>query len=73
MFFYASTSETGEELWISDGTAVGTSMVLDIHIGSTGSNPRDLIWYKSTLFFRANDGVFGHELWISDGTAEGTR
>lgn len=53
------------ELWKSDGTQDGTSMVIDI-------NSRSLIVVGDTLYFQANDGTHGTELWKSDGTALGT-
>src|SRR5262245_36458037 len=75
VFFAASTPETGNELWVSDGTPEGT-VVLDIIPGPAGSFPMDLRNVGGTLFFTARDltdGVtHGRELWKSDGTAEGT-
>jgi ELWxxDGT repeat protein len=63
----------GTELWKSDGTAAGTSLVKDINPGSISSNPMDLTRVGTTVFFSANDGIHGRELWKSDGTAAGTR
>jgi ELWxxDGT repeat protein len=37
--FAANDGTHGTELWVSDGTAGGTSLVYDINPGSTGSNP----------------------------------
>ncbi len=68
----------GMELWCSDGTAAGTSMISDVWPGF-GSEfteaPLGPIWLTNingTVFFVANDGVHGRELWRSDGTAAGT-
>ncbi|QJE98773.1 ELWxxDGT repeat protein [Luteolibacter luteus] len=63
----------GYELWKSDGTAVGTVPVADVHPGYNGSDPRDLTAGINVLYFTADDGLHGRELWQSDGTAEGTR
>ena len=64
---------TGQELWKSDGTAAGTTLVKNIRPGSgTSSSPRELTNVNGTLFFVADDGVTGQELWKSDGTAAGT-
>ena len=70
----------GRELWRSDGTAAGTSMVKDIAPGfdpNTGnaneSDPRDLVAFGDQLFFIArSDNTTGNQLWHSDGTAAGT-
>src|SRR5262245_53644368 len=75
VFFAASTPETGNELWRSDGTPEGT-VVLDLIPGPAGSFPMGLTNVGGTLFFTARDltdGVtHGRELWKSDGTPEGT-
>jgi ELWxxDGT repeat protein len=74
VFFPASDEVHGEELWRTDGTAVGTILVRDIDPGPYGwSSPTNLTAVGSTLFFSARDGVNGGiELWRSDGTAAGT-
>jgi ELWxxDGT repeat protein len=73
VFFLASDSQHGLELWKSDGTANGTSLVKDIRPdGSAFSLPARLVNVGGVLFFHANDGVHGNELWKSDGTESGT-
>lgn len=62
----------GDELWKTDGTAAGTSLVKDINPGTANSNPTDLVTVGNQVFFVANDGTDGTELWKSDGTAAGT-
>ena len=47
----------GSELWKSDGTEAGTTLVKDIRAGSGGSGPVNLTAVGSTLFFSADDGV----------------
>ena len=66
------TNETGLELWVSDGTAEGTRLLLDIREGSASSFPSEFEVLNNELFFRANDGVHGDELWKTDGTELGT-
>jgi ELWxxDGT repeat protein len=62
--------DVGRELYISDGTAAGTSLVLDIRPGSLGSSPFNFFVFNNELYFTANDGAA--ELWTTDGTAAGT-
>jgi len=63
----------GLELWTSDGTYLGTSLVRDIAPGAASSRPHGFAAAGSLLFFAADDGSSGTELWQSDGTAAGTR
>ncbi len=63
---------TGYELWVSDGTAAGTTLVKDINPGAGWSLPDFFIDFHGTAYFRASDGVNGSELWKSDGTPGGT-
>src|SRR5207302_41772 len=74
------------ELWKSDGTAAGTTLVKDVYPGThpyydyfgnrwdvpNSSYPGNLTNVNGTLFFTATDGVHGAEQWTSDGTAAGT-
>jgi ELWxxDGT repeat protein len=63
----------GAELWRTDGTPQGTSLILDINPGPAGSYPYSLTSVGNTLYFVADDGTNGSELWRSDGTAAGTQ
>ena len=77
LYFSADDGENGKELWVSDGTAEGTQMLLDIYPGYdygyvNSSSPREFVEFDNKLYFSANDGENGRELWVSDGTAEGT-
>ena len=75
LFFAANDGSNGEELWKSDGTSTGTTLVKDINSGSSGSYPQFLTNVNGTLFFDASDGTgnHGYELWRSDGTLAARR
>jgi ELWxxDGT repeat protein len=75
LFFGATEPWDGYELWKTDGTAAGTSLVRDIWPGGPTNQQPDLLLadLNGTLLFNATDGVMGVELWRSDGTADGTQ
>lgn len=72
LFFTADDGVNGRELWKSDGTAQGTTLVKDMWPGSGGSGPEELTNVGGTLFLSAADPVSLRELWKSDGTEVGT-
>ncbi|MCH2648008.1 MAG: hypothetical protein MKZ58_06610, partial [Candidatus Poseidoniaceae archaeon] len=75
MYFFATDSTNGYELWKSDGTASGTVMVKDINSANGNSGHSDIGEFTqmgSTLYFRADDGTNGQELWKTDGPSSGT-
>ena len=72
LFFSVFTPVVGFELWKSDGTALGTTMVRDIRSGPGSSSPRAFAALGSELYFVASDGSSGTELWKSDGTPGNT-
>jgi ELWxxDGT repeat protein len=75
VLFCADDGATGDELYVSDGTAVGTALVVDLNPGAdngvVASEPP--VCCNGELFFRGNDGVAGTELFATDGTAANTR
>jgi ELWxxDGT repeat protein len=71
IYFKASNGTQGGELWASDGTIAGTSMIKDINVGSGSSLPDNFITASGKLYFTADDGS-GVSLWTTDGTTVGT-
>ncbi len=63
----------GRELWRSDGTAAGTSLLRDIYPGPGSAQAANFREAGGLLYFSATDGLHGFELWRTDGTPEGTR
>lgn len=66
------TSATGAEIFKSNGTIAGTTLVKDIVPGSDSSNPSNLIAFGTNFLFSASDPLLGEELFISNGTPGGT-
>ncbi len=71
-FFRAWTPSYGDELWVTDGTRLGTRMVIDLSPGVGNSSIGFLADLNGTLLFTAGHPLFGYELWRSDGTKKGT-
>jgi ELWxxDGT repeat protein len=72
LYFTADDGIHGSELWSTDGTSIGTTMVADILVGPGSSDPFFMIPINGKLLFSASDSVDGYELYITDGTAAGT-
>lgn len=79
LYFVASDSVHGPELWVTDGTLNNTHMVKDIRtIGvSNGSSPTRIIEYANRCFFAAREDPFLNkrydEFYVTDGTDTGTK
>lgn len=78
MLFTAGTTQTGVELWSTDGTPQGTGLVSDINPGPLSSNPYFVASFASfttsnlSVYLTATTPTFGRELYISNGTSAGT-
>ena len=68
LFFAGFSEAEGRELWKTDGTTAGTTLVKDINTQSEDirlySNP---VAYQNQTYFATDEGV-----WKTDGTSEGT-
>ena len=63
---YFNSGEFGDELWKTDGTPTGTTLVRNFQYSHSLTN------VNGVLFFAARDGSSGVELWRTDGTSAGT-
>jgi ELWxxDGT repeat protein len=77
IYFGAAEPVTGAELWKSDGTEAGTTLVANIDdseplFANMGSNPAFFCTYNNAVYFSGYRPVDGRELWKTDGTAAGT-
>ncbi|MCA8972679.1 MAG: hypothetical protein KDC95_23025, partial [Planctomycetes bacterium] len=54
------------ELWVSDGTSLGTHRLL------SGVEAREFAEMNGKLYFAGGDATTGRELWVTDGTVAGT-
>ncbi len=87
LFFRAYQSNTGYEMWSSDGTLSGTKLLKDILPGSgsafgfdqdanisekTIKSLKKVATLENKFYFQASDEVNGKELWVTDGTSIGT-
>jgi ELWxxDGT repeat protein len=60
------------ELWKTDGTEDGTTMVKDINSDGTSSYVNQLTVFGDMLYFSARGNDYNSELWKTNGTEEGT-
>ena len=73
VFFVGRTTMSGDELWISDGTAEGTNLAAEIAPGLDCSSPRSLTIMAGNVYFSASESYWGiRQLWMSDGSVAGT-
>jgi len=81
-YFIANDGLHGYELWVTDGTEAGTTMVKDIAPGAAdGCYYHGHLSFKAStlqalgrkVYFFASDQNHGFELWGSDGTDLGTQ
>ena len=70
--FSAVNYQNDRQLYVSDGTVAGTTVLLNIN-GSGNDNVGSLGLINGLVYFAAEDGVNGRELWVTDGTSGGTR
>ena len=74
VYFSARTPEAGRELWVTDGTAAGTRMVVDLVPGKRDgiSATQTAVTPSGRAYFVGTSSEEGTELFVTDGTAVGT-
>ena len=73
VFFSAANATQGTELWITDGTLSGTTMVRDIAPGiDSGMADFSFYFYSTAGIYFVAKNALGYEPWLSNGTLAGT-
>lgn len=74
LIFNAYEATYGQELYISDGTVAGTTILKDILPGAAESQPSFFMQFGAdkVVFRTRNAANTSNELWVTDGTANGT-
>ena len=72
LYFAGMDAANGSELWVTDGTDAGTTLIKDIEPGTGSSTPTDFFTFNNQVFFFAQTAAAGYELWKTDGTTAGT-
>jgi ELWxxDGT repeat protein len=72
------TAATGQEPWVTDGTAAGTHLLADLVSGAGWSQPQFFTPVGDGIAFVTFEAVgfvsssYDMKVWVSDGTAAGT-
>jgi ELWxxDGT repeat protein len=66
VYFIATDGVTGNELWKTDGTTIGTTRLTDINSGINNSVIAGMAHINGVIYFWAEDGIVGRELWKLD-------
>ncbi|MFA6233375.1 MAG: ELWxxDGT repeat protein [Bacteroidota bacterium] len=64
MYLRATDGSNGVELWETDGSASGTTMIKDINLGSVASFPHNMRVLNGKLIFEATHATYGEEPWV---------
>ena len=65
LYFMASDTTHGRELWVSDGTDAGTKLLKDLSPGKEDGEPNNFLIFENKLYFWG--------IWSTDGTEAGTK
>jgi len=74
--FGGTDYSAGYELLVTDGSAAGTGVLVDLNNNTGATAPAATLRFPATfrdqVVISADDGVSGEELWLTDGTVAGT-
>ena len=73
VFFAAKTPGLGTELYVTQGTTLGTSLLQDINPGASSSHPGGFTEFAGAVYFAATTATHGRELWRTDGDSRHTK
>lgn len=71
VFFFGYSNDYGREIWKTDGTIAGTSIVKDINPGNNSSityNYDKMYKFNNKIVFVAADNSYNLGIWTTDGT-----
>lgn len=71
LYFRASTPTSGSEPWVTDGTAVNTTLFKEIGPGPSSGGFSYPVTVGSAMYFVGKDNT-GSNVWVTDGRACGT-
>jgi ELWxxDGT repeat protein len=72
LYFALDTIDAGTQLWTSDGTAAGTTMLRAFDSGQYYDVPGMFTAVGDHVIFSAGDTQYGQGVWATDGTPSGT-
>lgn len=73
IYFFGSDANSGKELWKSDGTVEGTSLVKDLtQYGSSAINGNEYVYNINGKIVFPATSEYNYGLWSTDGTNAGT-
>ncbi len=79
LYFWGFDPASGHELWSTDGTTAGTSLLANTNASNLASinpafyNSDPFFIYGGKMYYANNDGINGKEPWVTDGTTAGTQ
>lgn len=66
LYFSHETDETGDELWVTDGSKENLFMIEDLYPGTNHSNPKSMHRFRDNLYFIASHPKYGTEVFVLD-------
>lgn len=73
LVFTANSPIYGQEMWKTDGTESGTTLLQDLNTRPGSANAHDGIAFNGKIYFSAASAYFGQELWSTDLTTGNTQ